>query len=261
MSATPVHPDPTRPEIGATFFSVWDVGTPERQRATVDAIAATWADRPWPTRGLLSYSVYAGTDGRSLLHHSQWTGEEAYDAFVRDHRRERNGEIDAAVPGIERLRLVRARRYRSLPEKRDGRRPEPGCVVVVDVEFEGPDEARQRAWVDTVAEAIEADSGDGTLPPGGISAHFHLSTDGTRVVNYAEWESERAHIDALESPGEGVGSPSPLWRRVRNFPGMVRSDVARYRLLFSTARPGEPAEGPETAEGPRSAESAARAAG
>ncbi|SEQ93383.1 antibiotic biosynthesis monooxygenase [Streptomyces radiopugnans] len=247
MSATPVHPDPARPEAGAVLISVWDVGTPERQRAAADAIAATWGKREWPTPDMLSYGVYAGTDGRTLLHYSQWTGEEAYEEYVRTHRQERNDEIDDAVPGIERLRLTRTRRYRSLPQERDGRgregkRPEPGCVVVVEVGFEGPDEARQRAWVDTVAAAIEEDRADGSLPPGGISAHFHLSTDGTRVVNYAEWESEQAHIDALEAPGEGVGTPSPLWERVRNFPGLVSSDVARYRLLFSTERPGEPAE-------------------
>ncbi|MFH0243625.1 antibiotic biosynthesis monooxygenase [Streptomyces sp. HK10] len=240
----PQHPDPARPDAGAVLISAWDVGTPERQRAAADAIAATWDKRGWPTPDILSYSVYAGTDGRTLLHYSQWTDEKAYEEYVRTHRQERNDEIDDAVPGIERLRLARTRRYRSLPEGRgepgrDGRRPEPGCVVVVEVEFEGPDEARQRAWVDTVAAAIEDDSTDGSLPPGGIAAHFHLSTDGTRVVNYAEWESEQAHIDALEAPGEGVGTPSPPWERVRDFPGLVSSDVARYRLLFSTERPGE----------------------
>ncbi|MCI0385945.1 antibiotic biosynthesis monooxygenase [Streptomyces sp. CNQ085] len=246
MPAMPVHPDPAHPDAGAVLISAWDVGTPERQRAAADAIAATWGRREWPTPDILSYGVYAGTDGRTLLHYSQWTDEEAYEEYARTHRRDRNDEIDDAVPGIERLRLARTRRYRSLPEGPEeregvGRRPEPGCVVVVEVEFEGPDEARQRAWVDAVAAAIEDDGAGGGLPPGGISAHFHLSTDGTHVINYAEWESERAHIAALEAPGEGIGESSPLWDRVRDFPGLVSSDVARYRLLFCAARPGEPA--------------------
>jgi len=230
----PTHPDPTRPDVGAALFSTWDVGTPERQRAAVEAIAATWAKRPWPTPELLSYTVYAGTDGRTLLHHSQWTDEEAYHAFVRDHRQERNDEIDAAVPGIERLGLVRTRLYRSLPPEPGGQRPEPGCVVIVDVEFEGPDEARQRAWVDAVAEAIATDDG---LPSGGLAGHFHTSTDGTRVINYAEWESEQAHVDALNAAGEGIGSVTPQWHRVQHFPGLRRSSVNRYHLRWSAVRP------------------------
>lgn len=250
----PIHPDATRPDLGAAFFSTWDVGTPERQRAAVEAIGTVWERRPWPLPGLLSYSVYAGFDGRRLLHHSQWAAEDAHHDFVRDQRQWRNEEIDAAVPGIERLGLVRARPYRSLAadgrdvEADGGGRPEPGCVVVVDVEFEGPDAGRQRAWADAVAEAMAADP----APPAGlIAAHFHISLDGTRVVNYAEWSSEQAHIDALAAPGEGIGSPSPLWERVHRFPGRRSDTVRRYHLLFSAARP----------EGAARAESAGRPAG
>ncbi|MEE1941656.1 antibiotic biosynthesis monooxygenase [Streptomyces sp. TRM 70361] len=237
------HPDPARPGVGAPFFSFWDVGTPERQRAAVAAIEAVWTGRPWPLPGLLSYSVYAGTDGRTLLHYSQWADERAYEDFVRDQRAHRNDEVDRAVPGIERLDLVRTRYYRGFGLPGDGNgsgeRPEPGCVVIVDVTFDGPDEARQRAWVDAVGEALDTDPAP---PAGGISGHFHLSTDGTRVVNYAEWVSEQAHLDALAAAGEGVGSPTPQWHRVRNFPGLVRSDVRRYRLAFTAERPGSGGE-------------------
>ncbi|MCZ9345295.1 antibiotic biosynthesis monooxygenase, partial [Streptomyces sp. TRM76130] len=110
---TDAHPDLTRPDAEAPFFSTWRVGTPERQRQAVEAIARTWERRPWPADGLRSYHVYTGHDGETLLHHSQWASEQAYEAFVRTHRQERVDEIDTAVPGIERLRLGRYRRYRS----------------------------------------------------------------------------------------------------------------------------------------------------
>ncbi|KOG30859.1 antibiotic biosynthesis monooxygenase [Streptomyces resistomycificus] len=220
---TTTHPDLTRPETGAPFFSTWRVGTPERQRQAVEAIARTWERRPWPAADLLGYHVYAGHDGETLMHHSQWTSEQAYEAFVRSHRQERNDEIDTAVPGIERLWLGRYRRYRSVVREGDAR--VPGCVVIVDVEFEGPDPDRQRAWVDAVLEALESDPDQ---HPGGISAHFHLSTDGTRVLNYAEWESAQAHIDALAAPGDGIGSATALWRRVQTWPGVKGGSVSRY---------------------------------
>ncbi|MFP3990502.1 antibiotic biosynthesis monooxygenase [Streptomyces sp. E11-3] len=221
-------PQITRPGVGAVLASTWRVGTPERQRAAVDAIRETWESRPWPTDDLLSYSVYTGTDGDTLLHYSQWRDVAAYDTFVRNHRDERNAEIDAAVPGIQRVALDKYELYRS--GALDGEARTPGAIVIVDVEFEGPDPQRQRAWVDAVFEALASDKPH----PGGISGHFHTSLDGTRVLNYAEWESEQAHIEALAAPGDGIGSPTPEWHQVQNFPGLTRGGgVKRYLPAIS----------------------------
>jgi quinol monooxygenase YgiN len=226
---TDLHPVLDRPGVGAPFFSTWRVGTPERQRLTVEAVADTWQRRPWPADGLLGYFVYTAEDGSGLLHYSQWADEQAYEAFARTRRQERNDAIDTAVPGIERVGLGRYRRHRSLTGGDDRVARVPGCVVIVDIEFEGPDPVRQRAWVDAVEEALAAEP---HAHPGGISAHFHLSTDGTRVLNYAEWETARHHVDALASPGEGVGSPSALWQRVQTWPGLRSSTVTRYEYAL-----------------------------
>ncbi|WP_060907328.1 antibiotic biosynthesis monooxygenase [Streptomyces scabiei] len=226
---TDLHPVLDRPDVGAPFFSTWQVGTPLRQRRTVEAIADTWLRRPWPTDGLSGYFVYAAEDGSGLLHYAQWADEQAYEAFVRTRRQERSDAIDTAVPGIQRVELGRYRRYRSLTRDGDRAARVPGCVVIVDIEFDGPDPARQRAWVDAVEEALAAEP---NLHPGGISAHFHLGTDGTRVLNYAEWETAQHHIDALAAPGDGVGSPSALWQRVQTWPGLKGSTVKRYEYAL-----------------------------
>ncbi|KAF0651321.1 MULTISPECIES: antibiotic biosynthesis monooxygenase [Streptomyces] len=218
------RPDLTRPGVGLVKASTWRVGTPERQRAALDAIARTWESRPWPTEGLLSYTVHPGEDGDTLLHYSQWRSEEDYRELVRTERATRNAEIDAAVPGIERVALHSYEPYRSrVPGEGDGR--VPGCVVTVEVEFDGPDPARRRGWVDAVLEALDSDPAP---PPGGVSGHFHLGLDGARVLNYAEWESAAAHEAALAAPGDGVGAPTSQWRRVREYPGLVRSTVRRH---------------------------------
>ncbi|AZM57521.1 antibiotic biosynthesis monooxygenase [Streptomyces sp. WAC 01529] len=231
--STRTHPDPARPDAGLAFISTWSTGSPERQRATLDAIARAWESRPWPHEGLLSYTVYAGSDGSTVLHHSHWRDEEAHREFsagARNGRDARNADIDAAVPGIERLGLSRTRLYRSWHAASGGERREPGAIVIVKVPFEGPDADRQRAWVDGVLEALDSDPVEGK---GLISAHFHVGTDGREVVNYAEWESEQAHIDALAAAGDGVGSPTPQWRRVRAFPGVAPGGtVARYRFAY-----------------------------
>ncbi|MEV3991669.1 antibiotic biosynthesis monooxygenase [Streptomyces sp. NPDC049837] len=229
ISRPHARPDLHRPGVGVVKVSTWRVGTPERQRAAVDAIEATWRKRDWPDVGLLSYSVHIGEDGDTLLHYSQWTDEEAYQEFSRTHRDGRNAEIDAAVPGIERVGLYSYERYRSGALNPDDTRV-PGCVVIVDVEFDGPDADRQRDWVDGVFEALETDPNP---HPGGISGHFHVSLDGTRVLNYAEWESAEAHKEALAAPGDGVGSATPQWTRVRAYPGVVRNGVKRYTPALS----------------------------
>ncbi|MCX4968618.1 antibiotic biosynthesis monooxygenase [Streptomyces sp. NBC_00654] len=228
------RPDLRRGDAGVVKASTWDVGTPERQRLTVEAVREAWGSRDWPHPGLLSYSVYTGEDGRTLLHYSQWSGEQAYQDFFREGRDERNAAVDAAVPGIERLGLHTYELYRSTPPD-PGDSREPGCVVIVEVEFAGPGPARQRDWVDTVFEAL------GTEPmpaPGGISGHFHVSTDGTRVLNYAEWESARAHRDALSAPGDGIGSRTPQWERVQSYPGVTGGGVHRYTPALSLGAGG-----------------------
>ncbi|WP_053642075.1 MULTISPECIES: hypothetical protein [unclassified Streptomyces] len=155
------RPDLYRPGVGAVLVSTWRVGTPERQRAAVEAVRKTWEAREWPDPGLLSYSIYAGTDGDTLLHYSQWTGEEVYEDFVRTHRDDRNAEIDAAVPGVERVVLHRYAPPR--PVGTTGRDALPGAVSVVET-------------------GGEPESG------GGIGAHVHRSADGTRVLVLTEWE-------------------------------------------------------------------------
>ncbi|MET7621650.1 antibiotic biosynthesis monooxygenase [Streptomyces sp. NPDC005408] len=223
------RPDIGRSGVGVVKVSLWDVGTPERQRATVDAISKVWDSRDWPYAGLLSYTVHTGEDGRSLLHYTQWRDEEAFHEFLRSHRDDRDAEIDAAVPGIQRLGLRSYELYRSGALNEDDSRI-PGCVVIVDVEFDGPDAARQRTWVDGVFDALRSDP---KLHPGGISGHFHISVDGTRVLNYAEWESADAHREALAAPGTGVGSTSPQWAKVQSFPGVTGGGVNRYTPALS----------------------------
>ena len=77
----------------------------------------------------------------------------------------------------------------------------PGCIVVVTMETDGPE--RQRQWVDAVFDALEAETDP---PPGGISGHFLVSTDATRVLNCAEWIDEESHRRAVADGRRGAAS-------------------------------------------------------
>jgi quinol monooxygenase YgiN len=68
---------------------------------------------------------------------------------------------------------------------------EAPIVTLVNV-FEVAPENQQRL-VDILVEATEEVMGG---LPGFVSANFHKSLDGTRVVNYAQWQS-REHFEAM----------------------------------------------------------------
>ncbi|MGW0614633.1 antibiotic biosynthesis monooxygenase [Streptomyces sp. NPDC002788] len=85
------------------------------------------------------------------------------------------------------------------------------------IDFEGGQ--RREEWVDLVLKALEDDpEGHAGL----VSAHFHVSTDGRHVLNYAEWESAEAYDRALAAPS------TDAWERVRTCPGVARATGSRY---------------------------------
>ena len=113
----------------------------------------------------------------------------------------------------------------------------PGCIVIVAVEFESADEARQRAWIDLVFDALDAEP---SPPAGGISGHFHTSLDGTRVLNYAEWVDAASHQAAIARSGQGTIGSGARWREVQTFPGVKGSRVTRYRFVRQLVGPASP---------------------
>ena len=224
-TAVTVHtsPEPDRPDAGIVAVSEFQVGGPDQQQALFEASRAAWDGLPWPET-LLSIAWLASLDGQGALAYVQWRDDSEFEAYGRTHRPILAARLKAAIPALAPAAPVFYRHYRrgTRPDA-----PEPGCVVAVSVEFDGPDEARQRAWVDAVFDALASEAAP---PAGGLGAHFHLSTDGTRVLNYAEWVDEASHRAALERSGIGAIGSGPKWRAVQTFPGLKASRVVRYRL-------------------------------
>ncbi|MFE9748180.1 hypothetical protein ACFYOT_25020 [Saccharothrix saharensis] len=172
----------------------------ELTRPDADLVLVHPGREPFDPRpdGLLDARWLQELDGDGVVTYSQWSRP------------------------VERDGAVAYRRYRSVgPASAD--RP-VGCVVLVSVRFDRSGVAEE--WVDLVLAALAAED---EPHPGGISAHFHVGVDGTRVLNYAEWTSARAHVDAM-ARGDGAVGRTSLWRRVRSFPGLTSSDVRRYRV-------------------------------
>ncbi|MDP8930900.1 MAG: antibiotic biosynthesis monooxygenase [Actinomycetota bacterium] len=235
VTADPL-PDIERTDAGLITFSEWTLDSRERQQTAMDAAIDAWTHVPWPD-GLLAHTCLGDAEGPTLRHHSQWTSAAAFEHFQRTDSPQHFASIQAAVGGrIDRHDLATYDLYRSFHSTSDlDKARARGCIVVVDIFLEGPNPATQRAWVDAVFDALDAEA-----PTGLIAAHFHTSTDGTRIVNYAEWTTAQAHRDALAAGVEGSinRDDAPEWRRVREFPGIADlSRFTRYTRHRSTAVP------------------------
>src|SRR3977135_2597229 len=69
------------------------------------------------------------------------------------------------------------------------------CATLINVFTVEPAKARQLAeLLQTATEAVMGHV------PGFISANIHVSTDGSRVVNYAQWASAEAYQAMLRDP-------------------------------------------------------------
>jgi hypothetical protein len=216
-------PQIDRPDAGLAAITEFTVGSPERLQALLDASAAAWANLPWPET-LLSITWLASLDGQKALAYAQWRDDSEFESYGRIQKPALAQHFRTALPDLAPQPPVFYRRYRS--GVRAGA-PVPGCIVIVSVAFDGPDEARQRAWIDAVFGALEADPQPAA---GGIGGHFHASVDGTRVLNYAEWVDEASHQAALDRAGTGTIGAGPKWQAVQAFPGVTGSQVTRYRF-------------------------------
>lgn len=190
------EPHEQLPEIGRTpgglaLLGTWRVGSPEAQREAVVAGREAWARVGWP-HGLLSHTVFVGSDGSTLVQYSQWTNGEYARSFAGDLKRDWSTAVDAAVPGLERMGVVPLRVHGQAAGSVSGGRP--GCVVLVDIETES--EAHAVRWVDAMLALGPIDT-----PRTGLrAATFHISVDGRRVINFAEWTDEASHVRAVDRP-------------------------------------------------------------
>ncbi|MFW6725034.1 antibiotic biosynthesis monooxygenase family protein [Streptomyces sp. MAR4 CNY-716] len=212
MSPTP-FPDVTRPDAELILVNTLDAGEPVRQRTLVDTAVAERRRQTWPA-GLLSVSWFADTRGESILAYQQWTGDGVWWAYAAARGRRSDG--DRAEP-------VLYRRYRSLAEGDPAQ--VPGCLVTATFDTEGPE--RQRTFVDTVIAGLPHDQAE----QGAISAHFHLSCDGTRVLLYTEWTSEEAHEAAARS-----GAHDKSHELFSSVPGVHPTSGRRYHLYEAMTR-------------------------
>ncbi|WP_406456030.1 antibiotic biosynthesis monooxygenase [Streptomyces sp. NBC_00876] len=172
-------PDIARPDVTSVHITHWYAPDRAAALALLDDVSAQWAAAAWP-KGLLSFHAYLSTDGDTVLTYVQATRPTAHHDLVRTL----HGPAAAAA--------VSYRLHTSIVLDHSG--TPPGAVVVATFDVDGAE--RQERIVESVAKAVTE------APPaqreGMIGAHFHTATDGSRVLNYAEWTGDEAHLAFLD---------------------------------------------------------------
>ncbi len=219
-----IPPNITNPDAGLVLVSKWKVENSDYQKLAGNAAADVWEHMTWP-KGLLSHNVYLGNDGQTILQYFQWTGEEEVDAFM--HKNSSKNGNTVSLKGLERIELTKYRYYRSLLSSNPVRRPD--SIVIVGFETDGTE--RQEAFIDALFDVVK--SRPNPHHPGSIASHFHLSTDGRRIMNYAEFTSEEAHEEMLQTQ---LRKDDDVPRLIRSMPGLKPLGFERFQLYKTVSR-------------------------
>ncbi|MBP0452322.1 antibiotic biosynthesis monooxygenase [Kitasatospora sp. RG8] len=199
-------PDVRRADSTAVHVAQWYVPGRAAGVEALDDAARQWRAAAWPA-GILSAGAYLSTDGDTVLTYVQTAGPGAHRAFT------------AGLDGLAGAATVEYTLHHAIVLEPGA--PTPASFVVAGFDVDGP--GPQRRIVEAITGALErAPAGQ---HPGMISANFHLSTDGTRVLNYAEWTSDEAHQAFLD----GATRTATL-RATHETPGVRPIGFKRYHL-------------------------------
>lgn len=156
--------------------------------AAAEAVVKHWESTEWP-EGLVSQSLFTGTDGMSLLAYSQWSTD-----TDRVSEEELRAAWSALRPDWQTLgfapgtpsayRLYRRVKPTVLPDPL----PLAQCFPAAFFAMNGGDTAR--AWVDGLLSSEEEVEGKDRSYPGALAANFHVSADDSGIFLLSEWASE-----------------------------------------------------------------------
>lgn len=167
--------------------------------------------------GFVSANLHRSLDGAKVANYAQWTDQESLQAF-------RNLPETATL--VEQLQdmvedmdshqyeIVASESKVGPPEiKADG-------YFVHFAEFRMPADNQPR-----MVELAKEHVGPAMSLPGLVSANFHRSLDGVRVINYGQWENQEAIQALTQRPG--FGKEDGYWT------GLAENEFHLYEVVLT----------------------------
>ena len=189
---------------------------PEQQQELIEVIKeflATVKTQP----GFVSANLHKSTDGVKVANYAQWSSRSAFEAFRND--REVQGKasklFEFDTPDSHVYEIVASESKIGTPEIKEGE------YIVHFAEFRMQPE-NQSKMVELAKEHLKP----AMEQPGLISATFHRSLDGSRVINYGQWENQEAIAELVKKPG--FSKDKPYWE------GIAENEYHLYEVVYTT---------------------------
>lgn len=192
---------------------------PERQQELIDTISE-FLDTVKQQPGFVSASIHKSIDGVKVTNYAQWQSLEDYQNFLG------NQQVQAKASKLREFNSPDVNIYEvAISESKIGTpKIVSGEYITHFAEFRMSPENQPQMMIlaqENVGKAMKLD--------GLISANFHRSLDGTRVINYGQWRDLQTIEQLKKEPG--FGSESPYWE------GIAENEHHLYEVVIT--EPGD----------------------
>ena len=199
----------------ATVIVIFNV-EPEKQQELLDTVAEfvkTVKQQP----GFVSANLHKSLDGLKVANYAQWKTKEDFENFIQNPEiKEKASKIKAFKPDSHVYEVVISESKEGIPEI-------DKKYIYHFAEFRMQPENQPKMIELAKENVVKA-----MKLPGLVSANFHRSVDGTRVINYGQWSDKEAIENLKKQPG--FGSESPYWE------GIAENEHHLYELAFSVTK-------------------------
>ncbi len=175
---------------------------PEQQKeliVTIKEFLETVKSQP----GFVSANLHQSTDGLKVANYAQWSSMDTFKAFRENEAVQAKAKklFEFDTPDSHVYEIVTSESKVGTPKIKERE------YITHLAEFSMQPE-NQPKMIELAKEHIKP----AMEQPGLISATFHRSLDGTRVINYGQWQDEKAIKELVKQPG--FSKDKPYWEGV-----------------------------------------------
>ena len=188
---------------------------PEQQQDLIKAIKE-FLEIVKTQPGFVSANLHKSIDGIKVVNYAQWSSMDAFEAFRNNQEVQAKAKklFEFDTPDSHVYEIVTSESKVGTPEIKE----EEYIVHVAEFRMQ-PDNQPEMVELakSHVKSAIEQ--------PGLISATFHRSLDGTRVINYGQWLDREAIEELKKQPG--FSKDKPYWE------GLADNEYHLYEVVHT----------------------------
>ncbi len=190
---------------------------PERQQQLVDTIIEFLETAVKHQPGFVSSSIHKSLDGVRVMNYAQWQSQSDYNAFIS------NSQVQSLGAKLSKFQMLDAHVFEVVVSQPEDATLNiaPGDLIHL-AEFRVKPENQQRL-VELEREYVKV----GLQHPDLISANFHRSLDGTRTMNYGQWQSLADFEELVKDPK--YAPLNQYWR------GLAENEFHLYEVVFTAS--------------------------